>query len=136
MSIQQEASKLLDIMSSVTPTVDALNTAIGSGIVFGIVTSIDPLTVFVDNRKTVPASLIILSPFCIRAEFDNFIPTEKRGGGTGEAAYEEHDHDFHVGLWRGLQIGDRLAMVMSSDKQQYYALHRIGMIFGDMGGST
>lgn len=122
--------KIRDLL---VPTTDQLLSNVGSGIIFGTVLNPNPITIQVDGRKAIPHNLIVLSPFCIRAEFDNFIPTYKRGGGSGETAYEAHDHDFHVGLWRGLAAGDKVIMVMSSDKQQYYVLHRLDMIFGDMG---
>lgn len=121
MSMAQQAYRTMNAISAVNGN---SNVSRGGDIVGGTVVSVSPLSINVEGRLTVTDDFIVLSPFCIRAEFENYTPTEEE---------QSHTHKFRVGLWRGLQVGDEVTMIVSADRQQYYVSHRIGMVFGDMG---
>lgn len=105
--------------------------------VFGTVTTVEPLVIEIEKISgggTVFGDMLIVSFLCKRQEFDNFKPTEERGKtGIGDPSFESHDHDFHVGLWRGLIPGDAVIMIQFSDKQKYLVLERVEMVVGEMG---
>lgn len=129
MSMSQAAKDLYD---SIKINRTQLNDDVGSGIFSATVETVKPLSIRIDARKLVTEDFIALSPMCVRAEFDNYRETYLKEGGAGDAEFASHSHKFHVGLWRGLKVGDQVLVIMSSDKQTYYISHRIGMIFGDM----
>lgn len=53
------------------------------GLVFGKVLSTSPLSVSVDNRLTVGASNLIISPFCIETKLDIKHTHKSKSGGSG-----------------------------------------------------
>lgn len=78
-------------------------------IVFGIVTSVDPLVIQLGEQGAeIPAPFIIRSPFT----YDKKL-TISVDGDTQEGL-----------LWRGLSDGDRVLLVKSSDGQKYWAVQR------------
>lgn len=107
MSMSQQAYRAMNAISTINNNVSR-----GGDIVGGTVVSVSPLSINVEGRLTVTDDFIVLSPFCMRAESDG------------------------VGLWRGLQVGDEVTMIVNADRQQYYVSHRLGMVFGDMGGGA
>lgn len=129
MSYSFYAKQILDAIN-VTP--EKMYDVVGSGFLIGVVESVEPLLVRIDSRTVLDEDFIYLSPFCKRAEFDNYRETYLKEGGSGDAEFASHSHKFHVGLWRGLRVGDELIITMSSDKQKYLANYRINMVFGDM----
>jgi hypothetical protein len=144
MSLNAAAKRIID---SIGKPANRLVEEIGAGIVYGIVTSVAPLKIQIEGTsKEIFEDFIVLSPFCPipkkaagepfcdeAAEFDNYVETYEKSGGSGYPAYASHSHKFHVGLWRSLQVGDKLCMFMDSAKQVYVALWRVDMVFGDMG---
>lgn len=133
MSLEQNANRLMTALTGLAPPASVLNDAVGAGIMSGTVTSVNPLSITLENRDIVTERWLTLSPLCKRATFENFVPTEETGRGGGDPeAFESHVHNFVVGLWRGLKIGDPVTIFVSSNKQQYYCLSRPNMVFGDM----
>ena len=114
-------------------------------IVIGLVTSVSPLKVRVENRE-LTESFLILGALCkethIYTEYikkhDHYhiIPTAT----TDEAGAEEphsheisvrdtdpakpHGDDYDIMLWRGLRVGDRVLMLKVGRGQKYYIMQR------------
>lgn len=79
-------------------------------LVYGIVMTTAPLSVRIDDKITIPADLIVLTPLCEKMVID-----------TGYIDMPT------IGLWRGLQIGDKVAMLRTAKAQQYVAFYRVDM---------
>ncbi|NCU30389.1 DUF2577 domain-containing protein [Candidatus Saccharibacteria bacterium] len=59
-------------------------------ILYGVVQSINPLVVLVDNRLSLTEDFLILSPFCYKAAFD--IEVEAHSHGITVSAVSANDH--------------------------------------------
>jgi len=79
-------------------------------VVYGVVSSLTPPAVKIDDRLTIPADLIIITPFITSV----VVPMI-----TGPVSSIE--------IWRDIKIGDNLAMLRLAKGQQYLALYRVNM---------
>jgi len=118
----------LQLYNLFTPTDDELTQRIGSGVVYGTVLSIQPLTIETDGRIVLSENFLIVSALCkqyIRTYDTHWYPSENP---PTEAPLEgDHNHKIEIEFWRGLQVGDKVNLIMSSDKQHYYVIERQGM---------
>lgn len=109
-------------------------------LIFGVVTSIAPLKVKVDNRFEVGAEFLILSALVK----ETIIKIPKRdvnththtipASNTGQAGEGPHSHSIpaHITnaampdilLWRGLIVGDNVRMLRVNSGQMFYILER------------
>jgi hypothetical protein len=64
-------------------------------LVFGTVTSINPLKIWIDNRFEITPEFIILSALCKETP-----------------------------LWRGLQVGDKVRIIRYNKGQSFYVMER------------
>lgn len=64
-------------------------------LVSGIVTSINPLKIKVQNKFEVDSTFLVLSPFC-----------------------------YDTSLWEGLRVGDKVNMFRVSKGQKYYVMDK------------
>ncbi len=64
-------------------------------LVSGVVTSINPLKIKVENKFEIGSNFLVLSPFCIKSS-----------------------------LWEGLQLGDQVNMLRVAKGQKYYVLDK------------
>ena|SRR6476619_2440760 len=85
-------------------------------LVYGIVRSINPLKVEIENKFTILESQIYLSPLCTRKEIKFTVPTRP------------NDIDMQVELWPDLEVNDVLIMLRHSQGQGFYALQRAGSL--------
>lgn len=92
MSVNQAAKRIYD--ATKTKAHD-----LGTNIVSGRVTSINPLLIQVENRPPLDKDYLTLSILC---------------------------RNFR-GVWRGLEVDDVVNMIQMSGNQQYYVMERQGM---------
>lgn len=125
-------------------------------LLFGIVTSVSPLKILIENRFEVDSSFLLLSPFCYEnkvkfeiPEHDHNVTIENHKGlkhkhyidKTKTTETEESEEiilnhsasstksakkTIEVILWNGLEIGDKVSLLRVSNGQKYYVLDKGG----------
>lgn len=111
----------------------AQTTAAGkpSDLVFGVVTSGDPLEIKIDDKRTLDADFIMLSDMVRDYEVDISVShmTETKGGGSGDAAYESHSHAYRgrkkITVHNKLKNGEKVIMLRQAGGQLFYVLCRV-----------
>ncbi|WP_022795779.1 DUF2577 family protein [Bavariicoccus seileri] len=104
-----------------------------SDLVFGVVISTSPLKIKVDNRFEVGGSHLILSRMVkqlnVNVSVDVFVGVNvsvsvdgKNGTGNGSGDGGGSGSGL---VWRGLQVGDKVAMLKVQKGQVYYVLERV-----------
>jgi hypothetical protein len=101
MSAEQLRQAIKRIAKQATPAPEDL-----ADLLFGVVRSVSPMKIEVENKYAIEDAQILLSPFCYRKEVR-----------IGETDVE---------LWPGLAVGDRVVMLRHSDGQAFYVLQRAG----------
>lgn len=104
-----------------------------SDLVFGSVTSVDPLKIKVDNRFEIDASHFILSRM-VKELYVNVSVTVSVGvevsvfvdgkGGFGSGSGSGGGSGSGL-VWRGLQVGDEVSLLKLQKGQIYYVLERV-----------
>lgn len=87
-------------------------------LMFGVVTSVNPLKIKVDNRYELTSDFLILSALCKQTTIE--IPAHHHtlaGSDTTDALTS-------ITLWRGLQIGDKVRMLRVNKGQTFYVIER------------
>ena len=127
-------------------------------LMFGTVTSIDPLKIMVENRFEVDSNFLLLSPFCIEKKVKINIPSHNHTASASEHIVAKHKHfldesnseetqensevtlnhsiklveakpsTIEVVIWGGLQVGDKVSLLRVAEGQKYYVLDRGGSI--------
>ena len=82
---------------------------------FGTVTSINPIKVKIDNRFEVGESFLVLPHFCFKKEIE-FMPD-----------VEEAKLNSKLLLWDDLQPNESLTLLRCSSGQKYFVLDRSGI---------
>lgn len=104
---------------------------------FGVVVNESPLEILVDQKLRLGMNQMILSRNV--TDFDTPISmlssngwdTVHRGGGSGDPAYESHNHDINkvhhiITVHNRLLKGDEVIMIRQQDGQKYIVWDRIG----------
>lgn len=100
---------------------------------FGKVIGISPLKIQVEQKILLGEAQLILArnvtDFTTEITTVDWL-TEKRGGGSGAAAYAPHDHDIlgrkKIVVHNGLVVGDEVILLRRQGGQQYIVIDRIG----------
>lgn len=113
-------------------------------IVMGVVTSVNPLKVKVENRELTESFLIlgalckethIYTDYIIKHNHRHVVPvTTTEVAGEHPHAHQisardtdpvkPHDNDYDIMLWRGLRKGDKVLMLKVARGQKYYIMQR------------
>lgn len=122
-------SKLHDSIKTIA--LNALEASKPSGIFFGTVLSASPLKIQVEQKMTLGAEFLVLSTlvqdFTVNMTVDH--KTEDKSGGSGEASFASHNHDykgtkaFRVHL--GLKAGEKVILLRVQGGQQFIVLDRV-----------
>ena len=109
---------------------DAVNAAGPMAMSFGTVTSVSPLKIQVDQKKTLTEAQLILTnnvrDFNVDMTVDH--QTENESGGSGDAAFAAHRHaykgrkTFRVHL--ALKVGEKVILISCDGGQKYIVLDR------------
>lgn len=103
-----------------------------SGIYFGTVVGDAPLEIEIESKLILEEAHLVL----LRNVTEHYIEmtvdhlTETRGGGSGWAEFEIHDHEY-LGrkifkVHKGLEIGEKVILARMQGGQQYVVLDRVG----------
>lgn len=99
-------------------------------IVYGTVISVNPLAVQVDQKLTIKQENLKLTRAVMDYEVEMTVDhvTENRSGGSGEAAFELHNHEYkgrkRFLIHNGLVEGDKVTMIRVHGGQQYVVIDK------------
>ena len=99
--------------------------------IVGVVESVSPLSIRVEQRDVVSEEFLILTDAVRDYDVDievNHI-TENRAGGSGDPAFESHNHGYlgrkKIRVYNGLVPGESVIMVRQAGGQEYCVLSRV-----------
>lgn len=100
-------------------------------VVFGEVISASPLKVKVDQKLELTKEFLLLTTNVMDYEVDMTVnhQTGYREGGSGEASFASHNHDY-VGkkkflIHNGLKQGDQVIMLRDNGGQKYVIIDKV-----------
>lgn len=112
---------------------DTITASAPAAVCFGVVTSVEPLTILVDQKLPLTSMQLILTRNVTDFYTDETVNhiTENRAGGSGDAAYESHNHGY-VGrkqflIHHKLLVGDKVVLLREQGGQRYVVLDRVVM---------
>lgn len=102
---------------------------------FGIVQSVSPLQILVDQKLLLEAEQLVLSRDVTEYQIDittlSWL-TENRSGGGGDAAFASHNHDIigrkSIIVHNALIVGDKVILMREQGGQRYIVIDRVGKI--------
>lgn len=102
-----------------------------AAITYGEVTKINPLEIRIEQKLTLPAEFFALT----KAVTDHYVDmtvnhvTGNRSGGSGDAAFAGHNHDYagkkKFLVHNGLLVGEKVILLRVQGGQRYIVLDRI-----------
>lgn len=102
-----------------------------TGITYGKVVSVNPLSIHIEQKLTLPEKFFKLT----RAVVDHYVDisvnhvTENRGGGGGYAEFASHNHDYKgkkkIMVHNGLKVGEEVILLQVQGGQRYIVLDRV-----------
>lgn len=100
-------------------------------VLFGTVTSVSPLTVYVDSKLIITEEFLKLARNV--TDFDTEVTvdwlTENRGGGSGDAAFSSHNHNITgrkpIRVHNALKAGEKVIMLRQAGGQTYVIIDRV-----------
>lgn len=109
---------------------DAVNAQKLATIVYGTVISTSPLKVQVDQKLTLEQENLKLTRDVMDHEIEMTVDhlTENRSGGSGDAEFASHNHEYKGRkkflIHNGLVVGDKVTMIRAQGGQQYIILDK------------
>ena len=111
--------------------VDTVEASKPSGIVFGTVETINPLTIRVDQKLVLESENLLLTSgvmdYYTEMTVDHL--TDNRDGGSGEGAFDSHNHAVTGKkvflVHNGLKVDDQVLMLKNQGGQLYVVLDRV-----------
>lgn len=101
-----------------------------STIVYGTVESISPLKVQVDQKLLLEQEQLKLTRAVMDYEVEMTVDhiTENRAGGSGDAEFASHNHEYKGKkkflIHNGLVVGDKVTMIRAHGGQQYLIIDK------------
>lgn len=102
-----------------------------TGIVYGEVMTVDPLSIQVEQKLTLPAEFFKLT----NAVRDHYVDitvshvTEDRAGGSSAASFASHNHDYSgrkkILVHNGLRVGEQVILIQAQGGQDFIILDRV-----------
>lgn len=99
--------------------------------ILGVVESVSPLTIRVDQREIITEEFLILTDLVRDYQVDITVShtTENRGGGGGYAEFASHNHDYtgrkKIIVHNNLAVGESVVLIRQAGGQEYIVLSRI-----------
>ncbi|WP_107943107.1 MULTISPECIES: DUF2577 domain-containing protein [Metasolibacillus] len=109
---------------------DAVNAQKLATIVYGTVISTSPLKVQVDQKLSLEQENLKLTRAVMDHEIEMTVDhlTENRSGGSGDAEFASHNHEYKGRkkflIHNGLVVGDKVTMIRAQGGQQYIILDK------------
>lgn len=117
---------MTDIIRSIRRAVlDSVNAQKLTTVIYGIVESVSPLKVRVDQKLLLEQEQLKLTRAVMDYEVDMTVDhvTGNRSGGSGDAAFESHNHEYKGRkkylIHNGLVHGDKVTMIRVHGGQQF-----------------
>lgn len=102
-----------------------------SDYVLGVVESINPLSIRIEQKESIPEEFLILTDAVRDYEVDievNHV-TENRSGGSGDAEFASHNHGYvgrkKIKIYNGLYIGEQVILIQQAGGQEFIVLSRV-----------
>jgi len=111
--------------------VDAVEANKPVHLLFGQVISASPLKIQVDQKSIYTEKMLVLTRNVTDFEIDIQVShlTKKRGGGSGDPAYEEHDHEYKgrkkIKIYNALIVGDWVVLGRIQGGKRFVVFDRI-----------
>lgn len=111
---------------------EAVANSAPADIVYGTVLSVSPLSVYVDQKKTLEAEFLVLTRNV--TDFDTEVTVNWRtentsGGGGGYDAFSSHSHAISgrkpIRVHNALKVGEKVAMIQMPGGQEYLIIDRV-----------
>lgn len=110
---------------------DAVDAKKPVAVYYGTVKSESPLKIDVEQKMTLSKAQLVLT----KAVLDHYVDievkhiTEKRGGGSGDPAYESHDHEYKgrkkIMIYNGLKKGEKVLLIRFQEGQKFVVWDRV-----------
>lgn len=118
---------------------DAVYASKPANILFGKVIGVTPLKIKVDQKLILTEKQLVLARDVTDYEIEvepsdgnknpYFHLTEKRSGGSGDPAYESHDHEYRGRkffiVYNALKVGEEVILLQVAGGQKYIVIDRI-----------
>ncbi len=97
----------------------------------GVVESISPLTIRIDQKDVVSEEFLILTDLVRDYTVDITVShtTENKSGGSGDAEFASHNHDYKgrkkIIVHNGLAVGESVILVQQAGGQEFIVLSRL-----------
>ena len=102
-----------------------------SDYVLGVVESINPLSIRIEQKESIPEEFLILTDAVRDYEVDievNHV-TENRSGGSGDAEFASNNHGYvgrkKIKIYNGLYIGEQVILIQQAGGQEFIVLSRV-----------
>lgn len=99
--------------------------------VLGVVESVNPLSISLEQKESIPEEFLILTDSVRDYEVDievNHI-TENRAGGGGYAEFASHNHDYSgrkkIKIYNSLHVGEQVLLIQQAGGQEFIVLSRV-----------
>lgn len=102
-----------------------------SDYIIGVVESVSPLVIRIDQRETITAEFLILTDLVRDYSVDITVShtTENTAGGGGYAEFASHNHAYSgrkkITVHNGLAVGESVVLIQQAGGQEYIVLSRI-----------
>lgn len=100
-------------------------------VLFGTVTSVSPLQITTEQQLPLGVAQLVLTRNVTNHSTTVTVSwsTDKKGGGSGEAAYESHAHGISgtkkITINNGLAVGEKVVLVRQDGGQKFLVLDRV-----------
>ncbi len=102
-----------------------------SDYVLGVVESVNPLSIRIEQKESVPEEFLILTDSVRDYEVDievNHV-TENRSGGSGDAEFASHNHGYagrkKIKVYNSLHVGEQVILIQQAGGQEFIVLSRV-----------
>lgn len=102
-----------------------------SDYILGTVESANPVTIRINQKDLITEDFLIFTDAVRDYDVDIEVKhtTENRAGGSGDAEYASHNHEYKgrkkIHVYNGLHPGEVVIMIRQAGAQQYCVLSRI-----------
>lgn len=125
------SSDLVSLLKRVS--LDAVNAGYPCNWLVGIVVSVKPLAVQIEQQEIIPEQFLWLTDAVRDYAVDISVShlTENRAGGGGYAEYASHNHDYKgrkkITVHNELQVGEAVYLLQKQGGQGFLILGRVGL---------
>ena len=102
-----------------------------SDYVLGVVETVNPLSIRIEQKESVPEEFLILTDAVRDYEVDievNHV-TENRAGGSGDAEFASHNHGYSgrkkIKVYNSLHVGEQVILIQQAGGQEFIVLSRV-----------